>query len=135
VVSNFIVQALTGQPITLYGDGLQTRAFCHVSDTVEALLRLMFDTPEDFNGPVNIGNPHECSMREIAERVLDITGSRSCLAFQPLPADDPRQRCPDITLARRMLGWQPRVALREGLLDTVAWFRAHLGDGLQRIRT
>jgi UDP-glucuronate decarboxylase len=135
VVSNFIVQALTGQPITLYGDGLQTRAFCHVSDTVEALLRLMFDTPEDFHGPVNIGNPHECSMREIAERVLEITGSRSGLAFHPLPADDPRQRCPDITLARRMLGWQPRVALRDGLLDTVAWFRACLDGGLQHIRT
>jgi UDP-glucuronate decarboxylase len=126
VVSNFIVQALAGKPLTLYGDGLQTRAFCHVSDTVEALLRLMFVTPADFTGPVNIGNPHECTMREMAELVLALTGSRSRLEFHPLPADDPRQRCPDITLARRVLEWQPRVTLREGLASTVDWFRRRL---------
>jgi UDP-glucuronate decarboxylase len=125
VVSNFIVQALTGEPITLYGDGLQTRSFCHVSDTVEALLRLM-DTPDDFSGPVNIGNPNEVTMREIAQRVIAATGSRSRLAYHPLPADDPRQRCPDIALARQVLGWEPRVSLRDGLADTIAWFERRL---------
>jgi UDP-glucuronate decarboxylase len=125
VVSNFIVQALTGAPLTLYGDGLQTRSFCHVSDTVEALLRLM-DTPDDFSGPVNIGNPNEVTMREIAQRVIAATGSRSRLAYHPLPADDPRQRCPDIALARQVLGWAPRVSLGEGLADTIAWFERRL---------
>jgi UDP-glucuronate decarboxylase len=121
VVSNFIVQALAGVPLTLYGDGLQTRSFCHVSDTVEALLRLM-DTDESITGPVNIGNPQECTVRELAEQILQLTGSNARLHFVPRPQDDPRQRCPDITLARRVLNWQPRVGLREGLLDTIAWF-------------
>jgi UDP-glucuronate decarboxylase len=121
VLSNFIVQALTGAPLTLYGDGLQTRSFCHVDDTVEALLRLAAQ-PRAFVGPVNIGNPHEVTVRELAERVLDLTGSRSRLVFRPLPADDPRQRCPDISLAQRQLGWQPRVELDDGLRRTVDWF-------------
>ncbi len=126
VVSNFIVQALQGLPLTLYGDGTQTRSFCHVSDTVEALLRLM-DTPEGFTGPVNIGNPHECSVRQIAELIIELAGSRSPLEFLALPQDDPRQRCPDIALARAVLQWEPRTALRAGLADTVSWF-----DGLLR---
>ena len=128
VVSNFIVQALTGQPITLYGDGLQTRSFCHVSDTVDGLMRLM-DTRDDFAGPVNIGNPVERSMLDIARLVLELTGSRSPLVFEPLPQDDPRQRCPDISLAREELGWQPTVELRTGLLDTIAWFDKCLAGG------
>lgn len=121
VVSNFIVQALRGAPITLYGDGRQTRAFCHVSDTVEALLRLM-GTPAGFTGPVNIGNPQELRMLDIANLVRELTGSRSPLVFRPLPADDPRQRCPDISLARDVLGWEPTVSLRGGLLETIDWF-------------
>ncbi|WP_348753725.1 UDP-glucuronic acid decarboxylase family protein [uncultured Aquincola sp.] len=128
VVSNFIVQALTGQPITLYGDGLQTRSFCHVSDTVDGLMRLM-DTRDDFAGPVNIGNPVERSMLDIARLVLELTGSRSPLVFEPLPQDGPRQRCPDISLAREELGWQPTVELRTGLLDTIAWFDKCLAGG------
>ena len=125
VVSNFIVQALQGLPLTLYGDGTQTRSFCHVSDTVEALLRLM-DTPEGFTGPVNIGNPHECSVRQIAELIIELAGSRSPLEFLALPQDDPRQRCPDIALARAVLQWEPRTALRAGLADTVSWFEGLL---------
>ena len=128
VVSNFIVQALTGQPITLYGDGQQTRSFCHVSDTVDALMKLM-GTRDDFAGPVNIGNPVERSMLDIARLVLELTGSRSELVFEPLPQDDPRQRCPDITLAGEELGWQPTVELRNGLLDTIAWFDKCLAGG------
>lgn len=128
VVSNFVVQALAGDPITLYGDGQQTRSFCHVSDTVEALLRLM-DTEPGFTGPVNVGNPNECTMRELAAQVLELTGSRSPLHFLPLPEDDPRHRCPDIALAQRVLGWQPRVSLREGLKDTIAWFEASQTSG------
>jgi len=121
VVSNFIVQALTGQPITLYGDGTQTRAFCYVDDTVEALLRLM-DTPADFTGPVNVGNPEELRMLDIAQCILELTGSHSPLEYRPLPADDPTQRCPDISLARRELGWRPTVGLRDGLTRTIGYF-------------
>lgn len=128
VVSNFIVQALTGQPITLYGDGHQTRSFCHVSDTVDALMKLM-GTRDEFAGPVNIGNPVERSMLDIARLVLELTGSRSELVFEPLPQDDPRQRCPDISLAQQELGWQPTVELRQGLLDTIAWFDKCLAGG------
>jgi len=124
VVSNFIVQALTGEPITIYGDGRQTRSLCYVDDTVEGLLRLM-DTP-DITGPVNIGNPIELSMLQIAETILELTGSASTLAYRPLPADDPRQRCPDISQARERLDWTPQVALRDGLRRTIAWFDAHL---------
>jgi UDP-glucuronate decarboxylase len=121
VVSNFIVQALQGEPITIFGDGQQTRAFCFVDDTVDALMRLMA-SPPDFIGPVNVGNPQELSMLGIARLVLELTGSRSKLEFRPLPADDPCRRCPDITLAQRMLEWEPTVALRDGLARTIAYF-------------
>lgn len=122
VVSNFIVQALQGEPITLYGDGSQTRSFCYVSDLVEAFLRLMA-TPDEICGPVNLGNPGEFTIRELAEMVLALTGSRSRIEFRPLPADDPRQRQPDIALARSLLNWQPKVKLADGLAETIAYFR------------
>jgi UDP-glucuronate decarboxylase len=125
VVSNFIVQALKNEPITLYGDGQQTRSFCYVSDMIDGFVRLM-DSPDDLLGPVNLGNPVEFSMRELAEQVVDLTGSRSPLEHRPLPQDDPRQRKPDITLAQEQLGWQPNVQLREGLQDTIAYFETLL---------
>ncbi len=128
VVSNFIVQALTGQDITLYGDGMQTRAFCYVDDMIEGFLRLMA-TGEDVTGPVNLGNPHEISVRELAERVIALTGAASRIVYQPLPADDPMQRCPDIGRARAALGWAPVVGLEEGLGRTVAYFEGLLGGG------
>ena len=123
VVSNFVVQALSGEPITLYGDGNQTRSFCYVSDLVAGLIALM-DSGPDFTGPVNLGNPREFTMRELAEKVIALTGSTSELEFRPLPQDDPRQRQPDIALAERELGWSPRVALDEGLKPTIDYFRA-----------
>ena len=126
VVSNFIVQALKGQDITIYGDGLQTRSFCYVDDLVEALLRMM-DTPAEFTGPMNIGNPGEFTMIELAEKVLSLVGSRSKLVFEPLPADDPKQRQPDISLATATIGWEPKVALEDGLKETIAYFRKLLG--------
>ena len=126
VVSNFIVQALKGQDITIYGDGLQTRSFCYVDDLVEALLRMM-DTPAEFTGPMNIGNPGEFTMIELAEKVLSLAGSRSKLVFEPLPADDPKQRQPDISLAMATIGWEPQVALEDGLKETIAYFRKLLG--------
>jgi UDP-glucuronate decarboxylase len=126
VVSNFIVQALTGEPITIYGDGRQTRSLCYVDDTVEGLLRLM-DAPGT-TGPVNLGNPVELSMLQIAETILELTGSASPLVHRPLPADDPRQRCPDIAQARACLDWTPQVELRDGLRRTIAWFDAHLRE-------
>jgi len=122
VVSNFIVQALQGEDITLYGDGSQTRAFCYVDDLIEGLVRMMA-SPREITGPLNIGNPHEIPIRELAERVLALTGSRSRLIHRPLPEDDPIQRCPDITKARTLLGWAPRVPLEEGLSRTIAYFR------------
>jgi len=122
VVSNFIVQALRGEPITIYGDGSQTRSFCYVDDLIDGMLRLM-DTPADFVGPINIGNPKEFSMLELAELVLQLVGGKSRLEYKPLPADDPRQRQPEIALARDALGWQPRVALEDGLKETIAYFR------------
>ncbi|MFP4031255.1 MAG: UDP-glucuronic acid decarboxylase family protein [Desulfococcaceae bacterium] len=127
VVSNFIVQALKNEPITLYGDGSQTRSFCYVDDMVEAFLRLM-DTPDEFTGPVNLGNPGEFSIRELAEKIISLTGSRSELAFRPLPTDDPRQRKPDISVAKEKLGWAPRAQLEEGLKRTIAYFEALLGE-------
>jgi len=133
VVSNFIVQALRGEDITLYGDGMQTRAFCYCDDLVEGFVRLMA-TPDDVTGPVNIGNPHEIPVRELAERVLRLTGARSKLTFRPLPQDDPMQRCPDIGLARRLLGWEPKVALDEGLGRTIAYFDRLLA-GREKRRT
>jgi UDP-glucuronate decarboxylase len=126
VVSNFIVQALKGQDITIYGDGMQTRSFCYVDDLIEALLRMM-DTPPGFTGPMNIGNPGEFTMIELAEKVLTLAGSRSQLVFEPLPSDDPKQRQPDIALARSAIGWEPQVALEDGLKETIAYFRKLLG--------
>ena len=125
VVSNFIVQALQGQPITIYGEGTQTRSFCFVDDLVEGLMRLM-DTPDEVTGPVNIGNPHEITVRELAERVIALCGDAVPLEKRPLPQDDPTRRCPDITLARRLLNWEPTVPLEDGLRRTVAYFDALL---------
>ena len=121
VVSNFIVQALRGGDITLYGDGQQTRSFCYVDDLVDGLLRLM-NSPKEITGPINIGNPGEFTIRALAEMVLDLVGSKSRLAFRPLPQDDPRQRKPDISKAQDMLGWNPHVALKDGLLRTISYF-------------
>ena len=125
VVSNFIMQALKNDDITLYGDGLQTRSFCYVDDLVAALVKLM-DSAAAFTGPVNLGNPEEVSMRALAEKILALTGSKSKLAFKPLPQDDPKLRQPDITLARKELGWQPHTALDDGLKETIRYFRTLL---------
>jgi UDP-glucuronate decarboxylase len=122
VVSNFIIQALKGEPITLYGDGSQTRAFCYVDDLVEGFIRLMA-TDDQVTGPVNLGNPVEMTVRQLAERVLVLSGSKSELIFKPLPVDDPKQRCPDISLARTLLQWEPKVALDQGLTKTIEYFR------------
>jgi UDP-glucuronate decarboxylase len=126
VVSNFIVQALNDEPITIYGDGKQTRSFCYVDDMIDAFVRLMENTEDVFAGPVNLGNPGEFTILELAEKVITLTKSRSRLVFKPLPSDDPTQRCPDITLAQNMLGWAPRVALDEGLERTIDYFRSVL---------
>jgi len=125
VVSNFVVQALKGEPITLYGDGSQTRSFCYVDDLVGGLVRLM-ETPSAVTGPINLGNPVECSMRALAERVIDMTGSASAIVEKPLPQDDPRQRQPDIGLAERTLDWRPTTDLETGLAKTIAYFEALL---------
>jgi UDP-glucuronate decarboxylase len=124
VVSNFIVQALRGESLTVYGDGTQTRSFGFYSDLIDGLVRLM--NVEDFHGPVNIGNPGEFTVLELAEKVLRLTGSRSGIEHRPLPSDDPVKRCPDISLAREKLGWEPRVALEEGLTKTIPYFRDKL---------
>ncbi len=126
VVSNFIVQALRNKPITIYGDGSQTRSFCYVDDLIEGFLRLM-NTSDDFTGPVNLGNPGEFTMKELAARIVALAGSSSPIVHKPLPPDDPRQRQPDITLARQALGWQPAVPLEQGLERTIAYFREKLG--------
>ncbi|MCA3287529.1 MAG: SDR family oxidoreductase [Roseomonas sp.] len=128
VVSNFIVQALRGDPITIYGDGKQTRSFCFVSDLVEGLRRLM-DSPEDTTGPINLGNPGEFTMIELAEAVIRLTGSTSPMVFRPAPVDDPRQRQPDITKARGKLGWAPTIPLEQGLVHTIAYFDRLLTRG------
>lgn len=122
VVSNFIIQALKGEPITLYGDGSQTRAFCYVDDLVEGFIKLMA-TDDQVTGPVNLGNPVEMTVRQLAERVVALSGSKSELIFKPLPVDDPKQRCPDISLARSLLQWEPKVALDQGLTRTIDYFR------------
>jgi len=127
VVSNFIMQALSNQPITIYGDGSQTRSFCYVDDLIDAFLALM-KTPADFTGPVNLGNPREFSIRQLADKVIAITGSKSEIEFKPLPADDPVQRQPDITLIRRKVGWEPIVELDTGLMKTIEYFEAILED-------
>ena len=123
VVSNFVVQALADKPLTVYGDGSQTRSFCYVDDEVRGILALL---DGELVGPVNIGNPGEFTIRELADLVVEVTGSSSPIVEEPLPVDDPRQRRPDITLARQELGWEPRIALREGLEPTVAYFRSAL---------
>jgi UDP-glucuronate decarboxylase len=128
VVSNFIVQALKGEDITIYGDGSQTRSFCYVDDLIEAMVQMM-DSERDFTGPVNIGNPVEHTMLELAEKVIALVGGRSKLIYKPLPADDPRQRQPDIRLAGSKLGWQPKVALEDGLKETIGYFRQLLQEG------
>jgi UDP-glucuronate decarboxylase len=121
VVSNFIIQALRNQHITIYGEGNQTRSFCYIDDLVDGLMRLM-ETPDDVSGPVNLGNPVEFTIRQLAETVIALTGSSSKIAYRPLPEDDPRQRCPDISLAQNLLAWAPRVQLRDGLMKTIEYF-------------
>lgn len=127
VVSNFIVQALTNQPITIYGDGGQTRSFCFVDDLIDGLVRLM-NSPDEFTGPVNLGNPGEVTMLELAKTVIGLCGSKSELVFMPLPADDPVRRCPDIQLAKANLGWEPKVPVIEGLTRTIAYFDKLLAE-------
>jgi UDP-glucuronate decarboxylase len=128
VVSNFIVQALRNEEITLYGDGEQTRSFCYVDDLIDGVLKFM-ETPKDLTGPINLGNPREFTMRELAEQIVDLTNSKSKLGFRPLPDDDPRQRQPDIAKAREALSWTPHVPLREGLERTIAYFADLFAEG------
>ena len=127
VVSNFVVQALQGEPITIYGDGSQTRSFCYVDDLIDGLIRLM-NSPDEVTGPVNLGNPQEVTVRELAEEIIALSGSRSTLSFHPLPQNDPVRRRPDISLATSILGWQPRVPRSVGLEKTVEYFQARLRD-------
>ena len=129
VVSNFIVQALKNEPITIYGRGEQTRSFCYVQDMIEGFLRLM-NSPDELTGPMNLGNPKEFSIRELADMIVDLTGSRSVLDYQPLPDDDPRQRRPDISMAQEKLDWTPQVSLHEGLKQTIAYFEELLHKGV-----
>jgi UDP-glucuronate decarboxylase len=128
VVSNFIVQALRGEDITMYGDGQQTRSFCYVDDLIEGMLTFM-DSPAQLTGPINVGNPGEFTMLELAETVLRLAKSKSKLTFHPLPADDPKQRQPDITLAKSQLAWEPKVSLEDGLKETISYFEKHLKNG------
>jgi UDP-glucuronate decarboxylase len=125
VVSNFIIQALKGDDLTVYGDGQQTRSFCYVSDLISALVAMM--NTEGVNGPINLGNPAEFTVLELAEKVLELTGSRSKISFKPLPSDDPARRCPDISLAKEKLGWEPHIILDTGLAKTIGYFREKLG--------
>ena len=125
VVSNFIVQALRGREITIYGEGSQTRSFCYVDDLIEAIARMMA-TPPDVTGPINIGNPREFTIRELAELIIEMTGAKSRLRFEPLPSDDPRQRQPDISMAKSVLKWEPKIPLQEGLTKTIAYFETAL---------
>ena len=128
VVSNFIMQALLGRPITVYGEGQQTRSFCYVDDLVEGFIRLM-ESGSDVTGPVNLGNPGEFTIRQLAELVIELTGSKSQIITEPLPPDDPKQRRPDISIAKEQLGWEPKVALREGLLKSIPYFERVLKNG------
>ncbi len=121
VVTNFIVQALKSQDITIYGDGLQTRSFCYVDDLIEGLLKLM-ESPDEFTGPVNLGNPKEIAILELAQKIIELTGSRAKIVYKPLPEDDPRQRQPEISLAKEKLGWEPKTDLEEGLRKTIDYF-------------
>ncbi len=125
VVSNFIVQALKGEDLTLYGDGGQTRSFCYVDDLADGLMRLM-NAPDAVTGPVNLGNPNEFTILELAELVIEMTGAKSKIVRMPLPQDDPMQRCPDISLAKDKLGWQPTIQLKDGLAKTIAYFKGVL---------
>jgi len=126
VVSNFITQALRGEPLTVFGDGSQTRSFCYVDDLIDGMIHMM--DQNDATGPVNLGNPVEFTMLELAEQVLKLTGSKSTLSHVPLPADDPKQRCPDITRATSLLGWTPKVPLAAGLEKTIAYYRGVLAQ-------
>jgi UDP-glucuronate decarboxylase len=133
VVSNFIVQALAGEPITIYGDGLQTRSFCYVDDLIDGLVRLM-SSPDDVTGPINLGNATECTMRELAQSIIALTGSRSTIVCQPLPSDDPERRCPALALAKSLLGWEPRTGLMQGLASTIDYFsQPHLNTPATRL--
>ena len=125
VVSNFVIQALRGEDITIFGDGAQTRSFCYVDDLIEGIVQLM-NTADEFTGPMNLGNPIEFTIRQLAEMVVGLTGAKSRLAHKPLPYDDPKQRCPDITLAQETLAWEPKIGLREGLIKTIAYFEEEL---------
>jgi len=122
VISNFIVQALKNEPITVYGNGSQTRSFCYIDDLIDGLIKMM-DNFEDFPGPLNLGNPEEYTILEIAEKILKLTKSKSKIVFKPLPVDDPKRRCPDITLAKEKLNWSPKVSLEDGLKETIRYFR------------
>lgn len=128
VVSNFVLQALRGDDITIFGEGQQTRSFCYCTDLIDGMVRLM-NTPAEVTGPINVGNPAEFTIRQLAEMVIELTGSRSKLVFRPLPQDDPRRRRPDITQARQVLGWEPTTPLRDGLKHTIAYFEALLREG------
>jgi len=127
VISNFIVQALRGEDITIYGDGSQTRSFCYVDNLIEGLIKLM-DSPDDFTGPVNLGTPKEFTILELAKKIIDLTGSKSQIVYRPLPADDPTQRQPDISLAKEKLGWQPYTGLGDGLKNTIEYFKNLLNE-------
>ncbi len=129
VVSNFVVQALEGKDITIYGDGKQTRSFCYVDDLVDGFLALM-NSNDDVSGPINLGNPGEFTMLELAQNVIDLTGSKSKITYQPLPTDDPKQRQPDISIAKEALGWEPKIELREGLTKTIEYFDRMMKEGL-----
>ena len=133
VVSNFIVQALKNEPITVYGDGTQTRSFCYVDDMVEGIIKMM-NSPDDFTGPVNLGNPEEYRIIDLAQKIIELTGSRSKIVFKPLPQDDPKRRRPDITLAKEKLGWEPKTPLEKGLKKTIAYFEELLRKGKLRTR-
>jgi UDP-glucuronate decarboxylase len=129
VVSNLIIQALENKPITIYGEGTQTRSFCYVDDMIDALIRFM-NSPDDFTGPVNLGNPTETSILELAEMIVELTGSSSSFEYKKLPSDDPRKRCPDISLAKEKLDWEPRIHLKEGLIKTIDYFEDLLKKGM-----
>ena len=127
VVSNFVIQALRGEDITLYGDGTQSRSFCYVDDLIEGFVRLM-NAPDEVTGPMNLGNPVEFTIKQLAEIVIEMVGTTSKLVYKPLPSDDPKQRQPDITLAKKTLAWDPKITLREGLVKTIAYFDKLLSD-------
>ena len=125
VISNFIIQALLNRPITIFGDGSQTRSFCYVDDLIQAIIAFM-NSPDDFPGPLNLGNPEECTITEVAQLIIDLTGTKSTLDYKSRPSDDPTQRCPDISLAKEKLGWEPRISLKEGLPKTIEYFEERI---------